>query len=85
MPSEDEPPVGAVNRLRRRLAYWLLPGTNEFDVAMTRQTSIQLLDHLARHEDNSIGERAELEARNLAERLPVRPGWDNSDTVIGDA
>lgn len=68
-----------LDRWRRRLAYWLLPGTTEFDVAMARSHALMGLEEQIRAEDRP-GRRSTLkhDYAMLRDKVPVRSEWDEA-------
>lgn len=82
---ESEQERGRTYRFRRWLAYKLLPGTNEFDVAKSRQLALFQLRRC--HEDIPDLEKSR-SIRTASDRLitdiPVRARWDKSDELRVD-
>jgi len=73
--ADDGP--GRIHRWRRWLAYKLLPGTNEYRVALARQHALQELEFAAERSPRpQRTERLQRTRDRLAERVPVRREWD---------
>lgn len=72
-------------RFRRWLAYKLLPGTTEFNVAIARQRALQ---ELRRAHDQAESPTDQNELREtyylLSKRLPIKEKWDNTDSFTPD-
>lgn len=71
-----------VTRFRRWLAYKLLPGTNEFDVAKSRQAALFELKWYY-EETNDLEKLKGIRhaSQRLSDQIPVRERWDKSDEL----
>ncbi|QCC57233.1 hypothetical protein [Natrinema thermotolerans] len=74
-----------LERFRRWVAYKIMPGTSEFNVAVARQRAMQELSFAYERAESSHEREGAVRAyRLLADRIPVRENW-HTDFRIGES